>query len=101
MLTGSIRLVTLSAVLAFAAHGATIGVDGTSCGGDPSITTEVFTIQTDSSGTFCAAFSNNLPSGNPDGGSGPPIVSLDFVSGLTAASLASDYTCFSDIFANC
>ncbi len=101
MLMGSIRLVTLSAVFAFAAHAAGIAVDGGSCSGDPAITTEAFTIQTDSNGDFCVAFTNNLPSGNPTNPSGPPINSLDFVSGITAGAQPTDFTCFTDIFANC
>ena len=99
MVAASIRVSTLLAVFAFASHAASIGVDGTSCGGDPLITSNVFTITTDGSGTFCDAFTNDLPGSNPLGGS--PITKLQFTTDLSAGASIDDYNCFSNIFGSC
>jgi hypothetical protein len=99
MLPKSIRLVTLAAVFAFASRAASIGVEGTNCGGDPLLTSTVFSITTDSGGDFCLGFTNGL--GGPVGGPSPSITELTFQSDLAAGILATDYTCTTDLFRNC
>ena len=64
------------------------------------IVTNIFTITTTPGGSFCDAFTNDLP-GPPTGGSGPSIGSLTFAGDLSAGMLASDYSCTTEIFANC
>ena len=100
MVSGSIRFAILFAACALAGHASGIVVSGTDCGGDPPIITNIFTITANSDGSFCDAFTNNLP-GSPTGGSGPSITSLTFTGDLSAGMLVSDYTCTTDIFTNC
>jgi len=100
MLPKSIRLVTLAAVFVLASRAASIGVEGTNCGGDPLITNTDFTITTDGSGAFCAEFTNGL-GGGPVGGPTPSITELTFQSDLSAGLLTTDYTCTTDLFRTC